>query len=52
MVPWRWRLPEYSFSCAWKPATRSPADGVVRLPEGPGLGLEPDWDKVEHFTRQ
>ncbi|SNV85188.1 chloromuconate cycloisomerase [Corynebacterium imitans] len=28
------------------------SDGVVRLPEGPGLGLEPDWDKIEHFTRQ
>ena len=26
-------------------------DGVVRLPEGPGLGLEPDWDKINHFTR-
>ncbi len=28
------------------------ADGKVRLPEGPGLGLEPDWDKVEFFTRK
>ncbi len=27
------------------------ADGVVKLPEGPGLGLEPDWDKINHFTR-
>lgn len=26
-------------------------DGVVRLPEGPGLGLEPDWDKIKAFTR-
>ncbi len=26
-------------------------DGVVKLPEGPGLGLEPDWDKINHFTR-
>lgn len=27
------------------------ADGKVTLPEGPGLGLEPDWDKINHFTR-
>lgn len=27
-------------------------DGVVKLPEGPGLGLEPDWDKIDSFTRQ
>jgi len=26
-------------------------DGVARLPQGPGLGLEPDWDKINHFTR-
>ncbi|MEJ5927859.1 muconate/chloromuconate family cycloisomerase [Corynebacterium sp. H128] len=28
------------------------ADGTVTLPEGPGLGLEPDWDKINHFTRK
>lgn len=28
------------------------ADGVVQLPEGPGTGLEPDWDKINHFTRK
>ncbi|QTH59722.1 muconate/chloromuconate family cycloisomerase [Corynebacterium hindlerae] len=28
------------------------ADGKVTLPEGPGLGLEPDWDKINHFTRK
>lgn len=27
-------------------------DGKVTLPTGPGLGLEPDWDKINHFTRQ
>lgn len=27
------------------------ADGKVTLPDGPGLGLEPDWDKINHFTR-
>lgn len=27
-------------------------DGVVKLPEGPGSGLEPDWDKIESFTRK
>ncbi len=27
-------------------------DGEVRLPAGPGLGLEPDWDKVNFFTRK
>ena len=27
-------------------------DGEVRLPTGPGLGLEPDWDKVNFFTRK
>ena len=27
------------------------ADGQVTLPEGPGLGLDPDWDAVERFTR-
>lgn len=26
-------------------------DGKVELPEGPGLGLEPDWDKVDFFSR-
>lgn len=26
-------------------------DGVVDLPSGPGVGLEPDWDKVKAFTR-
>ncbi|WP_018296251.1 muconate/chloromuconate family cycloisomerase [Corynebacterium lubricantis] len=26
-------------------------DGVVKLPEGPGLGLDPDWDKVKAFAR-
>ncbi|QGU08070.1 Muconate cycloisomerase 1 [Corynebacterium occultum] len=28
------------------------ADGVVKVPEGPGTGLEPDWDKINHFTRK
>lgn len=28
------------------------ADGVVQLPEGPGTGMEPDWDKINHFTRR
>ncbi|AGS35520.1 chloromuconate cycloisomerase [Corynebacterium maris DSM 45190] len=27
-------------------------DGVVKVPEGPGSGLEPDWDKINHFTRK
>ncbi|MGD7002027.1 muconate/chloromuconate family cycloisomerase [Corynebacterium halotolerans] len=27
-------------------------NGVVKLPEGPGSGLEPDWDKIESFTRK
>ena len=26
-------------------------DGKVIVPEGPGTGLEPDWDKVNFFTR-
>lgn len=26
-------------------------NGVVHLPEGPGLGLDPDWDKVKAFAR-
>ena len=26
-------------------------EGMLRLPDGPGLGLEPDMDKVEFFTR-
>lgn len=27
------------------------ADGRVTLPEGPGLGLLPDYDKVAFYTR-
>ncbi|MDK8660231.1 muconate/chloromuconate family cycloisomerase [Corynebacterium sp. MSK204] len=26
-------------------------DGMVKLPSGPGLGLDPDWDAIERFTR-
>jgi len=26
-------------------------DGKVIVPSGPGTGLEPDWDKIDHFTR-
>lgn len=26
-------------------------DGKAYLPSGPGLGLEPDWEKVKFFTR-
>ncbi|WP_448851317.1 muconate/chloromuconate family cycloisomerase [Corynebacterium sp. 335C] len=28
------------------------ADGLAHLPEGPGLGVDPDWDAVESFTRR
>lgn len=28
------------------------ADGKVRLPDGPGLGLEPDWAAISRFTRE
>lgn len=28
------------------------ADGQVSLPDGPGLGLEPDWSTVDRFTRE
>ena len=27
-------------------------EGRVHLPEGPGLGVEPDHDAVERFTRR
>lgn len=28
------------------------ADGRLTLPEGPGLGLDPDWAAINHFTRE
>lgn len=28
------------------------ADGDVLLPDGPGLGVEVDWDKVDKYTRR
>ncbi|MGJ0184751.1 muconate/chloromuconate family cycloisomerase [Corynebacterium glyciniphilum] len=28
------------------------ADGRLALPEGPGLGLDPDWAAINHFTRE
>ncbi|MEJ5919067.1 MULTISPECIES: muconate/chloromuconate family cycloisomerase [unclassified Corynebacterium] len=27
------------------------SDGYVHLPEGPGLGIEPDWSAIDSFTR-
>ncbi|AWB82497.1 chloromuconate cycloisomerase [Corynebacterium yudongzhengii] len=27
-------------------------DGKVVVPEGPGSGMNPDWDKINHFTRE
>ena len=35
------------------PAVRNPlsvADGYVRMPEGPGLGIDLDWDAIERET--
>ena len=34
-------------------ATPFAPDGLLlKAPDGPGLGVELDWDKVRHFARE
>ena len=37
------------------PAVRNPlklSDGYVKMPEGPGLGVDLDWDMIENETTE
>lgn len=40
-------LPVADFEFAGRKGLRLDADGFVSLPEGPGLGIEMDWDQIE-----
>jgi L-alanine-DL-glutamate epimerase-like enolase superfamily enzyme len=39
-------------ACLWGDALKLAADGTVRVPVGPGLGLEPDRDVIERYRVQ
>ena len=34
------------------PPVRVSSDGTIALPQGPGIGFEPDWDAIEAFTEE
>ena len=39
-------------ACLWGDALALNADGAIRVPEGPGLGLEPDRDVMARYAVQ
>ncbi len=46
----RWPSPATDLADTFIATPRDPVQGVLPTPDGPGLGVELDWDKVEHFT--
>jgi L-alanine-DL-glutamate epimerase-like enolase superfamily enzyme len=36
-------------ACLWRGAVDVGADGMIPVPEGPGLGYEPDCEVMERF---
>ena len=43
------------FTAHTNPALKNPlklADGYVEMPEGPGLGVDLDWDMIEAQTTE
>ena len=45
-----WPSPATDLADTFVASPRDPVQGVLPTPDGPGLGVELDWDKVEHFT--
>ena len=46
----RWPSPATDLADTFIATSRDPVQGVLVTPDGPGLGVELDWDKVERFT--
>jgi L-alanine-DL-glutamate epimerase-like enolase superfamily enzyme len=43
-------MPYEPYECGMKEVIRTQADGYVYAPEGPGLGLEVDWEAMQAAT--
>lgn len=47
----RWPSPATDLADTFVASAQDPVQGVLVTPDGPGLGVELDWDKVERFTQ-
>ncbi len=43
-------FPQEQFETGMKTVIRTDKDGYVHAPDGPGLGIEIDWEEVEKYT--
>ena len=46
----RWSSPATDLADTFVADAPAPVEGMLPTPDGPGLGVELDWDKVERFT--
>ena len=47
-----WHMPENQWLFPMKEAYDIDDTGIIHVPQGPGLGIEIDWDTVDNSTHE